>query len=1301
MALVYIDRDDETFSNVYIAGAKDPGRDIGPDRSLTGTLVDVAIDESGILLSGQSPEAMLERFPDLKPAVDAGIRSIIALPLRSDERVAGVVVLESNEEGAYQFDHLEKTNRVCDAFVQAVAGTQDYMALKERVRELSELADLAGVVTSSQETAEVIDRFAGKIVSLLPYDRFEVASINTEDGLAVLTYTRGIEVEGWQEGHEFSLGGTVLEKVVASGAAVVDRGESSDTLASSYPAESAISTEGLRAVLALPLKSGDDVVGALTVRSTAPRAFSKRDVGLGQQAAALLATAMSTTGRIEQTEEPSLEETTLSAIALEIGQPLHVETVFGHVADLVNTLVPFETLVVAMLDPDAKTATNIYAAGTEIQGWGTGESLTLDDATIETLANKMDAITASEDTAEALSEKLAAWPALGAVGTRSFIAVPIASQGDVYATLVFATTAANTYDDSHLALANRIAESIGGPIAAARQRAMIESELERSQTLNDIGREVGTASDLNDARTRAIGFVDKLISIDEIAFHSVDVESGTATRLGLDAETEPELLADTAVWEAVQSGTTTISVDGSSIVVPVLAGDTVVATTTFSASVGTYADDQVATANLVAAPFSGMLAGIHSQQQAEAVGDESQVLDEIGRFIATANKVEDVYDGLPDMIRRLVPFDRLDFAFLDADSEGLTKTHFVGVEVEGADVGEREPLVGRVEEEAIRTAVPFQVQIQFPADTEARFPSMTADVGAGLRSFMAVPLISGGQVVGAMSLSSKGSTAYSNSDLATAERFGFQLAGIVARSRVETGHVPTSEEQRILAEIGRTATSSVDVNEVYDPLAELVHRIIPYERIAVWTVDLQRRQLVVSYVFGGEGAEEEVGKSFSLGSRQEGSESDEDETTTYIADHFHEIIRNIGMGSPDMLLVPLESQGEPVGMLSLKAPEGHKYTQKDVAAAERVAAQIGGPVANAQVYLELKRVQEQVKIAVERLDLAVWGSGDGLWDWKPLEDEIWWSPRFKELVGYQDVDGYGGLEEWQSRIHPDDRERVVESRTRHLQGQGDYDEEYRFRTYNEEYRWFSDRGHAIWDEEGNFVRMSGSLRDITLAKEMGVPTGSRSYDLRLPLVAVDGFRRTLVSAPTSDDVADRQEYLDALTAESGRLSRLFDDLRALTVISKKPLKLEDVDLSTIARSAARKLRRSRPDRQVTFSIASGVTARGDERLLRVLVEELLDNSWKFTRRRRKPRIEFGTNEIDGQTVYFVLDNGAGFDMADYDRLFGLFMRLHSMTEFEGTGVGLATVRAAVQRHGGNVWAEAHPGKGATFFFTLS
>ncbi len=1300
MALAFVDREEETSSNVYVAGAKDPERDIGQDTGLTDTLIGAAIDESGILLSGQEPEAMLERFPDLKSAVDAGIRSIIAVPLQSDDRVAGVVVLESNEESAYQFDHLESTKQVSDAFVQAVAGTKDYISLKERVRELSELADLAGVVTSSQDRADVIDRFAGKIVSLLPYDRLEVAEIDAKGSVATLIYARGIDVEGWEEGHEFLLEGTVLDKIAAGGSAVVDPGESSDTLANLYPTESAIATEGLRAVLALPLKSGEDVVGALTFRSTSPRAFSTRDIGLGQQAAAILATVMSSTVQVDVPEAPSLEETTLSAIAREVGQPVPAEAMFSSIADLVHSLVPFETLVVAMLDSEARTATNTYAAGAEVQGWGTGESLTLDEAAIDTLSNNMDAVTASEETADALSEKLPAWSLLGAAGTSSLLAVPVASQGAVYAGLIFATATPGAYDDSHVDLAKRIGESIGGPIAAARERAEIETDLEQARVLNDVGREVGASSGLDDARDRTIGLVQNLIPVDDIAFHSVDFEAGTATRLGLDTEGDSEPVTGTALQDPVQSGTTVISDDGSSIVVPTKAGDTVVATTTFSASAGTYSEDQVATTQLVAAPFSALLTGIHSRQRTEDLGDESHVLDEIGRFIATASTVEDVYDGLPDMIRRLIAFERLDFAFLDDDGEGLTRTHFVGVEVGGTDVGEREPLVGRVEEEAIRTAAPFQVQIRFPADTEAQFPSMAADVDAGLRSFMAVPLISGGEVVGAMSFSSKGSTAYSDDDLATAERFGFQLAGIVARSRLETGHVPTSEEQRILAEIGRTATSSVDVNEVYDDLAEQVHRIIPYERIAVWTVDLQRQQLVASYVFGGTGAEEEMGKSFSLGTKQEGADSDGDDTNSYIANHFHEIIRKIGTSSPDMLLVPLESQDGPVGMLSLKALEGHKYTQKDVAVAERVAAQVGGPIANAQVYLELKRVQDEVKIAVERLDLAVWGSADGLWDWKPLEAEMWWSPRFKELVGYHEANGYGGLEEWQSRIHPDDRDRVVGSWRSHLEGQGEYDEEYRFRTYNEEYRWFSDRGHAVWDDDENVVRISGSLRDITLAREMGVTTGSGSYDLRLPLVAVDGFRRTLVHAPTSDDVVDRQEYLDALVAESGRLSHLFDDLRNLDVISKKSLKKENVDLSTIARSAARKLRRSQPQRQVTFSIASGVTARGDDRLLRVLLEELLDNSWKFTGRRRKPRIEFGTTEIEGDTVYFVGDNGAGFDMADYDRLFGLFMRLHSMTEFEGTGVGLSTVRTAVRRHGGNIWAEASPGKGATFFFTL-
>jgi GAF domain-containing protein len=133
---------------------------------------------------------------------------------------------------------------------------------------------------------------------------------------------------------------------------------------------------------------------------------------------------------------------------------------------------------------------------------------------------------------------------------------------------------------------------------------------------------------------------------------------------------------------------------------------------------------------------------------------------------------------------------------------------------------------------------------------------------------------------------------------------------------------------------------------------------------------------------------------------------------------------------PKMLIVPLVSGGETVGILSMGTEKPKTYTRRDMALAEKVGRQIAGPVANAQVYVECKRVEEAVREAVERLDLAIWGSGDGLWDWKISEDEVWWSPRFKELVGFQDDKGDGGTEYWKSHLHPEDRERVLGARSR-------------------------------------------------------------------------------------------------------------------------------------------------------------------------------------------------------------------------------------------------------------------------------
>ncbi|MGH2670519.1 MAG: sensor histidine kinase, partial [bacterium] len=178
------------------------------------------------------------------------------------------------------------------------------------------------------------------------------------------------------------------------------------------------------------------------------------------------------------------------------------------------------------------------------------------------------------------------------------------------------------------------------------------------------------------------------------------------------------------------------------------------------------------------------------------------------------------------------------------------------------------------------------------------------------------------------------------------------------------------------------------------------------------------------------------------------------------------------------------------------------------------------------------------------------------------------------------------------------------------------------------------------------------------------------------------------------------DYLGRVRAATQRLGELIDDLLALARVTRAELRSERVDLSAQARSVAAELRQREPGRAVEFACADGAVAEGDPRLLRVVLENLLGNAWKFTAQRSPARIEFGVTDNAGRPGYFVRDNGAGFDVAYADKLFGAFQRLHRTTEFAGSGIGLATVQRIIHRHGGRVWAEGAVDHGATFYFTL-
>jgi two-component system, sensor histidine kinase and response regulator len=209
-----------------------------------------------------------------------------------------------------------------------------------------------------------------------------------------------------------------------------------------------------------------------------------------------------------------------------------------------------------------------------------------------------------------------------------------------------------------------------------------------------------------------------------------------------------------------------------------------------------------------------------------------------------------------------------------------------------------------------------------------------------------------------------------------------------------------------------------------------------------------------------------------------------------------------------------------------------------------------------------------------------------------------------------------------------------------------------------------------------------------------------SHDLRAPLRRIESFSQAVLESQGERLDPTGRHYLDRVREASRQMSQLIDDVLYLSRVTRAETRERDVDLSALVELLLDRLRETETGREIEIKIRPGVVVSADGQLLRIALQNLLENAWKFTARTPAPRIEFGVTNVAGEPTYFVRDNGAGFDMAYVDRLFGPFQRLHLQSEFPGTGIGLATVQRIIHRHGGRVWAEGMPGQGATFHFTL-
>jgi PAS domain S-box-containing protein len=384
---------------------------------------------------------------------------------------------------------------------------------------------------------------------------------------------------------------------------------------------------------------------------------------------------------------------------------------------------------------------------------------------------------------------------------------------------------------------------------------------------------------------------------------------------------------------------------------------------------------------------------------------------------------------------------------------------------------------------------------------------------------------------------------------------------------------------------------------------------------------------------------------------------------------------------------------------------------------------------------EQRITEEKLRQALEQRDQAIEAGDLGAWDYRFETGEFFWDERCRSMFGMATGNRIDYNAEIQL-IHPEDRISVAQAKQQALAGlnDGEYHREFRVIWPDGSVHWVASHGRVLFKGEGRSrcaVRFSGVKMDITDRKrgeseilnlnatlerrvqertaqlegairELEAFSYSVSHDLRAPLRSVEGFAKILLrdySGRVLDETA--ADYMKRMSAATQRMGQLIGDLLALSRLTRQEMSRQRVNLSEIAHSILTDYASREPDRTVHVEVEPGLFADADPALTRVALENILGNAWKYTGKTAAAVITFGAcGSPQSELTFFVRDNGAGFDMAHVDQLFSPFQRLHRNEEFEGTGIGLATVQRVIRRHGGRVWADAKPGQGAVFYFTL-
>jgi PAS domain S-box-containing protein len=618
------------------------------------------------------------------------------------------------------------------------------------------------------------------------------------------------------------------------------------------------------------------------------------------------------------------------------------------------------------------------------------------------------------------------------------------------------------------------------------------------------------------------------------------------------------------------------------------------------------------------------------------------------------------------------------------------------------------------------------------------------------RSVMGAPIMRQGQVIGVLSASDSRPNRFGPPDMEALRLLATQAGVAIQTAQLFEQSQRRAEEMYLLYTMGAALSSGQDLYHALRALVKELRRLMVADVFYVVIYDEPTDQIAYPLYLNLEDDLRLPSRSLSANPGLTG-EVIAARRTLYLPDisqpevqQAHQIVVIVDMGVRSYLGIPLFIGDRIVGVLSVQARRPGAYSPEQIRLLETLATQVAATVEKSRLMEQLqqelaerKRAEAEAQQSEERYRAAITAAGmvPYVIDYR--------TGRFTFIgEGILTLTGYPAEALTPAMMKASIQEEYIWGAGAHLTPEGprrrflageirEWRSDMRIRTPAGASRWISDASIALLDEAGQARGAIGLLQDITerkqaeaeirqlnaalegrvqertaqleaANKELEAFSYSVSHDLRAPLRAIDGFSRVLLEEHTNRLDAEGQRYLQRVRVNTQRMGQLIDDLLKFSRLSRLPIQKRPVDPAELARQALGELRPDKGQTQADIEIADLPACQADPALLRLVFVNLLDNALKYSSRRTPARIAVGWQPPgpQGEGAYFVRDNGVGFDMQYADKLFGVFQRLHGAEEFEGTGVGLATVARILRRHGGRIWAEAEVNKGATFFFTL-